>query len=179
VAEQVTEAGDGVDTRRGQPVEVRYLYSMVKAWLATASVLVTLNYRLGVFGFFSHPLLTRHASGNQGILDQIAALKWVHDNIATFGGDPDSVTIFGESAGSVDVSALMTSPLSQGLFRRAIGEKSQALRSADRRHGRRCRYLGARFPPCRRGPVCLRHSGSRHRLFSRCRRDLVPAAARR
>jgi len=89
-------------------------------------VLVTLNYRLGVFGFFSHPLLTResphHASGNQGILDQIAALKWVRDNISKFGGDPRNVTIFGESAGSLDVSVLMTSPLSKGLFRRVIGE---------------------------------------------------------
>jgi len=65
-------------------------------------VVVSLNYRLGPFGFFSHPALTResphHASGNQGILDQIAALKWVRDNIATFGGDPHNVTIFGESA---------------------------------------------------------------------------------
>ena len=89
-------------------------------------VLVTLNYRLGVFGFFSHPLLTResphHASGDQGILDQIAALKWVRDNISKLGGDPRNVTIFGESAGSLDVSVLMTSPLSKGLFRRVIGE---------------------------------------------------------
>jgi para-nitrobenzyl esterase len=89
-------------------------------------VLVSLNYRLGVFGFFSHPLLTRespnHASRNQGILDQIAALKWVRDNIAVFGGNPSNVTIFGESAGSVDVSVLMTSPLSRGLFHRAIAE---------------------------------------------------------
>jgi len=94
-------------------------------------VLVTLNYRLGVFGFFSHPQLTRespnHASGNQGILDQIAALKWVRDNIATFGGDPSNVTIFGESAGSVDVNVLMTSPLSTGLFRRVIGESGTGI----------------------------------------------------
>jgi para-nitrobenzyl esterase len=89
-------------------------------------VLVTLNYRLGAFGFFSHPALTResprHASGNQGILDQIAALRWVQENIARFGGDPRNVTIFGESAGSLDVSVLMTSPLSKGLFHRAIAE---------------------------------------------------------
>lgn len=68
-------------------------------------VLVTLNYRLGFFGFFSHPELTKesshHVSGNQGILDQIAALRWVHDNIKVFGGDPSNVTIFGESAGSL------------------------------------------------------------------------------
>jgi para-nitrobenzyl esterase len=89
-------------------------------------VVVTLNYRLGAFGFFSHPALTResrhHASGNQGILDQIAALKWVKDNIKAFGGDPSNVTIFGESAGSLDVGALMTSPLSKGLFGKVIGE---------------------------------------------------------
>jgi para-nitrobenzyl esterase len=89
-------------------------------------VLVTMNYRLGVFGFFSHPALTRElprkASGNQGILDQIAALRWVQENIVRFGGDPKNVTIFGESAGSLDVSVLMTSPLSKGLFHRAIAE---------------------------------------------------------
>jgi len=87
-------------------------------------VMVTLNYRLGSFGFFSHPALTResshHASGNQGILDQIAALKWVRENITRFGGDPDNVTIFGESAGALDVNILMASPLSKGLFNRAI-----------------------------------------------------------
>jgi para-nitrobenzyl esterase len=89
-------------------------------------VVVSLNYRLGTLGFFSHPALTResshHASGNQGILDQIAALRWVQENIARFGGDPKNVTIFGESAGSLDVSVLMTSPLSKGLFHRAIAE---------------------------------------------------------
>jgi len=98
-------------------------------------VLVTLNYRLGVFGFFSHPQLTResahHASGNQGILDQIAALKWVRDNISRFGGDPGNVTIFGESAGSLDVSVLLTSPLSKGLFRRAIGESGAVILVGD------------------------------------------------
>lgn len=89
-------------------------------------VLVTINYRLGVFGFFSHPELTkesgRNASGNYGMLDQVAALQWVKDNIAAFGGDPANVTIFGESAGSFAVSALMASPLSKGLFHKAIGE---------------------------------------------------------
>ena len=89
-------------------------------------MVVTMNYRLGVFGFFSHPELTkesrRKASGNYGLLDQVAALEWVKKNIATFGGDPNNVTIFGESAGSFSVSALMASPLSQGLFKRAIGE---------------------------------------------------------
>jgi para-nitrobenzyl esterase len=89
-------------------------------------VLVTFNYRLGVFGFFAHPELTResgrNASGNYGLLDQIAALRWVQDNIAAFGGDPGNVTIFGESAGSFAVSALMASPLAAGLFHKAIGE---------------------------------------------------------
>ena len=88
--------------------------------------MVSMNYRLGIFGFFAHPELAResghNASGNYGLLDQVAALKWVHDNIAAFGGDPDNVTIFGESAGSFSVSALMASPLARGLFRRAIGE---------------------------------------------------------
>lgn len=89
-------------------------------------VLVTLNYRLGVFGFLAHPELTKesahHVSGNYGLLDQILALRWVQDNIAKFGGDPANVTIFGESAGSLDVNVLMTSPLAKGLYRRVIGE---------------------------------------------------------
>ncbi len=95
--------------------------------LAEKGVLVvSMNYRLGVFGFFAHPDLTkespRHASGNYGLLDQAAALDWVHKNIAAFGGDPDKVTIFGESAGSISVSAQMASPLSKNLIKRAIGE---------------------------------------------------------
>lgn len=89
-------------------------------------VVVSMNYRLGVFGFFSHPELSQesphHASGNYGLMDQTAALQWVHKNIAAFGGDPAKVTIFGESAGSFSVSAQMASPLAQGLFRSAIGE---------------------------------------------------------
>jgi para-nitrobenzyl esterase len=89
-------------------------------------VIVSMNYRLGIFGFFSHPELTKesphHASGNYGLLDQAAALDWVHKNIAVFGGDPGNVTIFGESAGSFSVSAQMASPVSKHLFQRAIGE---------------------------------------------------------
>jgi para-nitrobenzyl esterase len=89
-------------------------------------VLVTINYRLGVFGFLAHPALTaeccHHASGNYALLDQIAALAWVKKNIEAFGGDPNRVTIFGESAGSWAVNALMASPLAKGLFQRAIGE---------------------------------------------------------
>jgi para-nitrobenzyl esterase len=89
-------------------------------------VVVSMNYRLGIFGFFSHPALTaesaHHASGNYALMDMAAALKWVHENIAAFGGNPNNVTIFGESAGSLAVSALMASPLSKGLIHRAIGE---------------------------------------------------------
>ena len=89
-------------------------------------VLVTFNYRLGVFGFLAHPELTResgrNASGNYGMLDQVAALRWVRENIGAFGGNPDNVTIFGESAGSFAVSALMASPLAGGLFHKAIGQ---------------------------------------------------------
>ncbi|MFL5579068.1 MAG: carboxylesterase/lipase family protein [Gemmatimonadaceae bacterium] len=89
-------------------------------------VVVTTSYRLGVFGFLAHPELTREspngASGNYALMDQTAALRWVRDNIAAFGGDPGQVTIAGESAGSFSVSAQMASPLAKGLFARAIGE---------------------------------------------------------
>ncbi len=89
-------------------------------------VTVTVNYRLGVFGFFALPALAaespQHAAGNYGLLDQVAALRWVRANIARFGGDPTQVTIAGESAGSIAVSALTASPLSRHLFARAIGE---------------------------------------------------------
>jgi para-nitrobenzyl esterase len=89
-------------------------------------VALTVNYRLGVFGFLAHPELTKespqHASGNYGLLDQSAALHWVQQNIAAFGGDPKKVTIAGESAGSVSVSAQMASPLSKDLIAGAIGE---------------------------------------------------------
>jgi para-nitrobenzyl esterase len=87
-------------------------------------VLVTFNYRLGPFGYFAHPGLSAESenrvSGNYGTLDQIAALRWVRDNIAAFGGDPSNVTIFGESAGGESVAHMMASPLARGLFHRAI-----------------------------------------------------------
>ena len=95
-------------------------------------VVVTVNYRLGIFGFFAHPELTResphHASGNYGLLDQQAALQWVHDNIAAFGGDPRRVTIGGESAGSISVCAQMASPLSRHLIAGAIGESGAMIK---------------------------------------------------
>lgn len=94
-------------------------------------VAVTVNYRLSVFGFFSHPELTKesphHASGNYGLMDQSAALRWVQQNIAAFGGDPTKVTIAGESAGSFSVSAQMASPLSKNLIAGAIGESGSLL----------------------------------------------------
>ncbi len=94
-------------------------------------VAVTVNYRLGIFGFFTHPELTKEslhkASGNYGLLDQSAALKWVKRNIAAFGGDPERVTIAGESAGSMSVSAQMASSLARNLFSGAIGESGSML----------------------------------------------------
>ena len=94
-------------------------------------VVVGINYRLGAFGFFAHPALSaesgRGASGNYGLLDQVAALRWVRENAAAFGGDPQNVTIFGESAGSFAVSALLASPLARGLVTRAIGESGAYL----------------------------------------------------
>ncbi|HCE02932.1 MAG TPA: carboxylesterase [Acidobacteria bacterium] len=96
-------------------------------------VLVTINYRLGPFGYLAHPLLTaespQSASGNYGVLDQIAALEWVRRNIEAFGGDADRVTIFGESAGSWSVQTLLATPLAEGLFHRAIGESGGVLGS--------------------------------------------------
>ena len=103
-------------------------------------VVVSMNYRLGIFGFFAHPELTaesaHHASGNYGLMDETAAIEWVKRNIAAFGGDPANITIFGESAGSFAVSAQMASPLAKGLIAKAIGESGGAFFSG-----------GLGFPP--------------------------------
>ncbi len=113
-------AGDGSEPRYdGESLSRRGIVS------------VTVNYRLGVFGFMAHPELSKesphHASGNYGLLDQSAAIKWVKQNIAAFGGDPNKITIAGESAGSFSVSAQMASPLSRDLIAGAIGESGSLL----------------------------------------------------
>jgi para-nitrobenzyl esterase len=94
-------------------------------------VVVTINYRLGPLGFMAHPLLSEESgkgiSGNYGSLDQIEALKWVHRNITAFGGDPNNITVFGESAGARSVSMLLVSPLARGLFHRAIMQSGMGL----------------------------------------------------
>ena len=94
-------------------------------------LLVTLDYRLGIFGFFRTPGLDEESgyggSGDYGLMDQIAALRWIHDNIAAFGGDPANVTVFGQSAGAVDTGLLMASPLARGLFAHALEESGQVL----------------------------------------------------
>ena len=94
-------------------------------------IVVTINYRLGSLGYFAHPALTKESnndsSGNYGTLDQIHALKWVKENIEAFGGDPDNVTIFGESAGGHSVRQLMSTPLSKGLFHKAIAQSSYGI----------------------------------------------------
>jgi para-nitrobenzyl esterase len=89
-------------------------------------VVVTMNYRLGPYGFFVHPALTAEsphkASGNYGLMDMLASARWVKNNIAAFGGDPDNVTVFGQSAGAMAIASLVASPESKGLFKRAISQ---------------------------------------------------------
>jgi para-nitrobenzyl esterase len=112
-------------------------YTNAKALVQRGVVVVTVGYQLGVFGFAGHPALTAEgggSSGEYGLLDQIAALHWVQDNISAFGGDPGNVTLFGESAGSFDAVAIAASPLGRGLFSRlaAQTESFWAARGADR-----------------------------------------------
>jgi para-nitrobenzyl esterase len=93
-------------------------------WASRGVILVTVTYRLGVLGFFSHPLLSKESpngvSGNYGVMDQAAALKWIQNNIGQFGGDPDNITVFGQSAGAGSVQTLCASPISKGLISKAI-----------------------------------------------------------
>ena len=105
------------------------------------AIVVTVNYRLGLLGFLAHPVLSRQSqegvSGNYGILDQIQSLRWIQENIASFGGDPDRVTIFGESAGGGSVICLLVSPASKGLFHRAIVQSAPVMNLRDLRGDRR------------------------------------------
>jgi len=103
-------------------------------------VLVSINYRLGVLGYLAHPELSKESaediSGNYGLLDQIAALRWVRENIASFGGDARNVTIFGESAGALSVEYLLASPAAHGLFDRAIAQSGYLFTMPELRHAR-------------------------------------------
>jgi para-nitrobenzyl esterase len=101
-----------------------------EAFAKKGVVLVTINYRLGIFGLFAHPELTKESehniSGNYGLLDQVAALKWIQKNIAAFGGDPNNVTVFGQSSGAGNINKLMGSPLTKNLFHRAVLQSGSA-----------------------------------------------------
>lgn len=104
-----------------------------EAYCKRGVILVTINYRLGVFGFLAHPWLTEenplHTSGNYGCLDQIAALKWVHENISAFGGDPANITLFGQSAGAMSTQTLVTSPLTLSHISKAIFQSAGGYRT--------------------------------------------------
>jgi para-nitrobenzyl esterase len=112
-------------------------------------VVVTVNYRVGVMGFLAHPDLTkesgRHSSGNYGLLDQVAALQWIKQNIAAFGGDPERVTIMGQSAGAASVHYLMASPLAKGLFIRAIAESGTRFQQGPGETLAQAEQMGVRF----------------------------------
>ena len=108
-----------------------------EALARSGAIVVTFNFRLGRLGFLAHPELSAEAgtSGNYGLLDQIAALRWVQENISAFGGDPDRVTLFGQSSGSSSVSLLMASPLAKGLFHRAIAQSGGEFWPPERNKG--------------------------------------------
>jgi len=109
--------------------------STARHWREKGVILVSINYRLGIFGSFAHPELSEesehHVSGNYAELDQIAALQWVHRNIAAFGGDPGNVTIFGQSSGGASINRLLVAPLAKGLFHRVILESAAVFNSRD------------------------------------------------
>jgi para-nitrobenzyl esterase len=112
-------------------------------------VLVSIEYRLGVFGFLASPALSAesatHTSGNVAVLDQIAALQWVHDNIARFGGDADNITIAGQSAGAYDVNVLIASPRARGLFHKAISQSAWLIQYESARNQAQSEAIGERF----------------------------------
>ena len=173
-------AGVRVDPRRRADARLEHRATCGDGipWRARASVLVSINYRLGALGYLAHPALTaespHHSSGNYGVLDQIAALKWVRQNIAAFGGDPARVTIVGESAGSWSVNTLVATPLAKGLFVRAIGEsrrtvheRSVPARRPQRRDVRRVGGPGVRHHRSapRRSPRCARCRRTSHHAW--------------
>lgn len=104
------------------------------AWAKRGVILVTINYRLGIFGFLAHPELSKEnkdgMSGNYGTYDQVAALRWVYDNIAQFGGDPDNITVMGQSAGAASIKCLVSSPLSKGMIRNAVIQSGGGISTA-------------------------------------------------
>lgn len=116
------------------------MYDGARMAASQGMVVVTINYRLGVLGYLAHPELSaesrQRVSGNYGLLDQIAALKWIEANIAAFGGDPDKVTIAGESAGALSVTYLMASPAARGLFDRAIAQSAYLISTPELRSSR-------------------------------------------
>jgi len=126
-------------------------------------VVVTINYRLHAFGFLADPALRaedpNHSTGNYGSLDQVAAIRWVHDNIAAFGGDPAKVTIFGQSAGGWSICTMLATPLNQGMFQRAILESGGCTKSEDLDKGYERAKTIAKRVGCAPGDLaCLRRA---------------------
>ena len=143
---------------------------------STGLVMVTVNYRLGVFGFLAHPELTaesdRHSSGNYALLDQIAALRWIKANIAGFGGDPHRVTIWGQSAGAFSVAALIASPLASGLFERAIADSGIGIAGLPMSNLKAAEESGVKF-------AAAHHSASLKELRALPAEDLLPGLQER
>ncbi|HEX3986351.1 MAG TPA: carboxylesterase family protein [Acidobacteriaceae bacterium] len=139
---------------------------------ATGAVVVTINYRLGVFGFFAYPGLTaesdHHASGNYGLMDQLAALRWVRANIRHFGGDPARVTIWGQSAGAFSVVALTASPLGAGLFERAQADSGAGITGFPMQSLQEAEQAGVQYAEAH-------HAGSLEQLRALPAAALLPA----